>query len=224
MALERVVRAILYILRAGCAWRDLAALGLPWRTVYGYFAGWRDEGLWSRLFKSLAKRSRGPMFCIDSTYIRVQQSGANPAGGQCAQAMGPSRGGLTTKVHAIVDRDQRPVVLALSAGNIADSIKAPELFSELDPTRCKTVVGDKGYDSDALRCQLYELGIRPCLAATTKRIEKRPFHKGCYRRRHRVENFFCSLKKHRRVATRYDKLATSFLAFVLLASILHWLR
>jgi transposase len=222
--LEKVVLALLYLVRAGCPWRDLPYDGTRWRTVYGYFAQWRDQGVWRSIFKALTKRSLGPMFCVDSTYVRVNHSGANPRGGQLPQAMGPSRGGLTSKIHAIVDRNGRPVVLELSAGNLADSLKAPDLFKQIDPASCSTMVGDKGYDSDALRIELYELGIFPCLAATAWRNETRPFHKGYYRHRHRVENFFCSLKKHRRVATRYDKLATSFLAFVHIASILHWIR
>jgi transposase len=222
--LEKVVIALLYMLRAGCPWRDLPCVGMSWRTVYGYFAHWRDTGLWQSVFKTLTKGCQGPMFSVDSTYVRVNRSGANPTGGQSAQAMGPSRGGLTSKVHAVVDRRGRPVVLELSAGNIADSIKAPDLFRQLKPAQCSTMLGDKGYDSDALRIQLYELGIFPCLPATSWRKETRPFHKGYYRHRHRVENFFCSLKLHRRIATRYEKLASSFLAFVHLASILIWIR
>jgi transposase len=222
--LEKVVSALLYMLRAGCPWRDLPDQGVHWRTIYGYFAQWRDAGVWQTILQTLTQGSRGPMFCVDSTYVRVHASGANPRGGQEPQAMGPSRGGLTSKVHAIVDRRARPVVLALSAGNIADSIQAPQLFAQVDPARCSTMLGDKGYDSDALRIALYERDIFPCLAATAKRVEKRPFHRGYYRHRHRVENFFCALKRHRRVATRYDKLAASFLAFVTIASILHWIR
>jgi len=197
---------------------------MRWRTVYGYFAHWRDSGLWEKIFKALAKKAVGPIFCVDSTYVRVNHSAANPSGGQAAQAMGPSRGGLTSKVHAIVDRTGRPVVLAVSAGNIADSIKAPELFAQVNPAQCSTMLGDKGYDSDALRLLLCDLDIFPCLPTTSWRKEARPFHKGYYRRRHRVENFFCSLKRFRRIATRYDKLVASFLAFVHLASILHWIR
>ena len=224
MPLEAVVRALLYMLRAGCPWRDLPCSGHSWRTVYGYFALWTKLGLWSRLLGKLQQRAVGKLYAIDSTYVRVNHSGANPCGGQTAQQMGPSRGGLTTKVHAIVDGRGRPVVLVLGAGNIADSIKAPELFAQLEPKRCTTMLGDKGYDSDPLRCILYEKGIFPCLAATSWRKEKRAFHKGLYRRRHRVENLFAALKRHRRVATRYDKSASSFLAFVHIASILTWLR
>jgi transposase len=179
--------------------------------------------VWTRIFQALTRTPKGPLHFIDSTYVRVHQSATNPAGGQSPQAMGPSRGGLTTKIHAVVDRLGRPIKLVLTAGNVADSIAAPALFPAVDRVRCSTLVADKGYDSDGLRAQLVEEDIFPCFAATSKRLEKRPFHKGCYRRRHRVENFFCSLKKHRRISTRYDKLASSFLAFVTLASILCWI-
>jgi transposase len=221
--LEQVVIALLYLLRAGCPWRDLPGQ-IPWRTVYGYFAQWRDSGTWQAILKRLHRGMHGRLFCIDSTYVRVHRSGANPAGGQALHAMGPSRGGLTSKIHAIVDGNAKPVALVLSAGNVADTLAAPELIEQISSTTCSTLVGDKGYDSDPLRIALYERAIFPCLAALSTRVEKRPFHKGFYRHRHRVENFFCALKSHRRIATRYEKLASSFLAFVSIASILHWIR
>ncbi|MDB6155210.1 MAG: transposase [Chthoniobacteraceae bacterium] len=83
------------------------------------------------------------------------------------------------------------------------------------------MVADKAYGDDKLRILLFEEGIFPCFSATSKRTPLRPFHRGYYRRRHRVENCFCELKKRRRVATRYDKLASSYLAFVRLAATLH---
>ena len=90
--------------------------------------------------------------------------------------------------------------------------------------RCGTLVADKGYDSDALRLLLMDKGIFPCLGVSRKRVQSRAFHKGYYRHRHHVENFFARLKRHRRVSTRYDKLASSFLAFVTLSAIIHWLE
>jgi transposase len=114
--------------------------------------------------------------------------------------------------------------LLLSAGNVADISMAPALVRDIGRFGCTTVLADKGYDSDALRLLLVEQNVFPCLAVSHKRVESRPFHRGYYRKRHRVENFFCALKRHRRIATRYDKLASSFSAFVCLAAILHWLR
>ena len=220
--LETIVAAVLHLLRAGCPWRDLPCGGVHWRTVYGYFVRWRDAGIWAEILAVLAERQVGRLRHIDSTYVRVNQSAANPPGGRSTQAMGPSRGGLTTKIHALVDGRGRARKLLLSAGNLADITLVPEMVGDLHKASCGALVADKGYDSDALRCQLKAKGVFPCLSLNATRRAARPFHRGYYRRRHRVENFFCAMKRHRRVATRYDKLAASFLAFVSLAAILHW--
>jgi transposase len=222
--LEASVTALLYMLRAGCAWRDLPCTEVPWRTVYGYFARWRQMGLWTRLLQALAKKAKGRLRFIDASYVRVHHSGLNPAGGQAAQAIGISRGGLTTKIHALVDRHGRALKLLLSAGNVADISMAPALVADLRATDCSTLVADKGYDSDALRRLLIEHHIFPCLALNATRKQHRHFDRRLYRHRHHVENFFCALKRHRRVATRYDKLAASFAAFVTLSAVLHWIE
>jgi transposase len=222
--LEEVVRALLYLLRAGCPWRDLPGRTTKWRTVYGYFARWRESGLWERILRLLTEGAKGRLCFIDASYIRVHQSGANPRGGQEAQALGVSRGGLTTKIHALVDGHGRALKLLLSAGNVVDIKMAPALVEDLTVQECGTLAADKGYDSDALRMLLLEKGIYPCLAVSRKRVEPRSFHIGYYRKRHRVENFFAKLKRHRRVSTRYDKLASSFLAFTTISAILHWLE
>lgn len=218
-----MIRAILYILRAGCPWRDLPC-DCHWRTIYGHFARWRERGLWDRILHGLTRQARGRLRFIDASYIRVHHSGLNPRGGQADQAMGPSRGGQTTKIHALVDGRGRALKLLLSAGNVADVTMAPALVADLRPGECGTLVADKGYDSDALRALLVEKNIFPCLALNGTRKERRFFHRGYYRHRHHVENLFQSLKRHRRVATRYEKLATSFAAFVTLSAILHWLE
>lgn len=224
MALEEVVKALLYILRAGCPWRDLPCTSFRWRTAYGYFARWRDLGLWERILRALARKAKGRLRFIDASYIRVHQSALNPAGGRAEQAIGVSRGGWTTKIHALVDGRGRAVKLLLSAGNVADLTMAPALVAELTAEECGTLVADKGYDSDGLRALLVEKNIFPCLALNATRKEARYFHRGYYRHRHHVENFFAALKRHRRVATRYEKLATSFAAFATLSSIVHWIQ
>lgn len=217
-----VVTALLHLLRAGCPWRDLPCEGVNWRTVYGYFVRWRERGVWETILAALAQHQEGRLRFIDSTYVRANQSACNPAGGPAAQAIGPSRGGRTTKVHALVDGRGRALKLLLTAGNVVDITVAEELTGDLDESACGTLVADKGYDSDALRRLLLPKGIFPCLSINRSRRARRPFHRGYYRLRHRVENFFAAIKRHRRVATRYDKLAASFLAFVSLAAILHW--
>ena len=218
------MKGMLYMLRAGCPWRDLPCTDCHWRTVYGHFARWRDLGIWNRILRGLAKKARGRLRFIDASYIRVHHSGLNPKGGRAAQAIGLSRGGLTTKIHALVDGHGRAIKLLLSAGNVADITMAPDLVADLRAAECGTLVADKGYDSDALRALLVEKNIFPCLAVTATRKERRYFHRGYYRHRHHVENFFAALKRHRRVATRYEKLASSFAAFVTLSAILNWIE
>ena len=171
----------------------------------------------------LAKKAQGRLRFIDASYIRVHHSGLNAKGGRAAQAIGLSRGGLTTKIHALVDGQGRALKLLLSAGNMADIAMAPALVAGLSGSQCGTLVADKGYDSDALRVLLVEKDIFPCLAINATRKENRSFHRGYYRKRHHVENFFAALERQRRVATRYEKLATSFAAFVTLGAILNWI-
>jgi len=104
----------------------------------------------------------------------------------------------------------------LSAGNDADVSLAEELTECLPEN--STLIGDKAYDSSALRQAAGAKGIKTCIPARSNRTTTPPFSPTAYRRRHRIENFFQRIKRYRRVAaTRYDKLAETFLGFVCLA-------
>jgi putative transposase len=97
---------------------------------------------------------------------------------------------------------------------------APFLLSRI---RRAYVLADKGYDANALRDQLRRQKCRVVIPSNRTRRRRRPYNRPLYKRRHRVENFFQRLKRYRRVATRYDKLAVTFFAMVCLACILIWL-
>ncbi len=116
----------------------------------------------------------------------------------------------------------RPFKLLLTPGNIHDVTAAPELLAQLSGARF--ILGDKGYDSDALRATIRQQGARPVIPGKANRKRKIPLDKSRYRSRHLIENAFCRLKDFRRVATRYDKLARNFLSTVALAVLLaYWL-
>jgi transposase len=136
-----------------------------------------------------------------------------------AQAIGRSRGGATTKIHALVDADGNPVRLVLSEGQEHDIKQAPDLLRDV---RKAYVVADKAYDSDALRKQLRSQRCRPVIHSQKGRKVKRRPNKALYRTRHRVENFFQRAKRYRRIATRYEKLAKNFLSMVCFAAVLTW--
>jgi transposase len=158
---------------------------------------------------------------IDTSIVRVHQHGACITRNR-RQSMGRSRGGLTSKVHALVDTNGLPVRLALTAGEAHDNRLAGKLLSRL---KSKTMLlADRGYDADWIRSLAAEKGAWANIPPRCNRTEPICFSPYLYRARNLVERFFNKIKHCRRVATRYDKLAANYLAFVQLASIRLWLR
>ena len=105
--------------------------------------------------------------------------------------------------------------MALTAGNVSDIKAAPTLLSHLSSARY--LIGDRGYDADALRATLRENGTVPVIPGRSNRKRKIGYDKRRYRERHQIENAFCRIKDFRRVAMRYDKLAVNFLSAVAIA-------
>ena len=136
--------------------------------------------------------------------------------------MGRSRGGLTTKIHARVDAQGRPVPLLISPGNDHDATAAEALLEGLD--QCAVVIADKGYDADRIRAHIRAQGAIPNIPKKSNRKKRFRWKKSVYRQRNHVERFFNRLKQFRRIATRYDKLGATFLAFIQLAAVRIWLR
>jgi putative transposase len=88
----------------------------------------------------------------------------------------------------------------------------------------KLCLADAAYDSDALRQMLTDRGTCPVIPNNPTRKRKHPFDRSAYRQRNVIERTFCRLKDFRRIATRYDRLATNFLAAVTIAAIVScWL-
>ena len=110
----------------------------------------------------------------------------------------------------------------LTAGNVSDVSAAPALLGCAG--RIKYLLGDKGYDADALRRTLREAGTTPVIPGRHNRKQTIQYDKRRYRDRYLVENAFCCMKDFRRIATRYDKLAPDFMSAVALATaVVFWL-
>src|ERR1700730_578453 len=133
-----------------------------------------------------------------------------------AQAIGRSRGGLTTKIHALVDALGNPVELMLTPGQAHDLACAEPLIEDANPD---ALIGDKAYDSDPFVDVLTQREITPVIPPKSNRKTPRACDFALYRERNLVERFFNQLKHFRAIATRYDKLARNFLAGVQLAAI-----
>jgi transposase len=136
--------------------------------------------------------------------------------------MGRSRGGLTTKIHALVDAEGLPIDLKLTEGQAHDGCSACDMLEAL--AEGQILLADRAYDSDALRQNLAERGAWANIKPMPNRRNVPAFSSYLYRYRNLVERFFNKIKHYRAFATRYDKRADNFLAGVKLASIRIWMR
>ena len=136
--------------------------------------------------------------------------------------MGRSRGGLMTKIHALVDACGLPILLKLTEGQAHDGRSAQDMLATLG--RGDVLLADRAYDSDALRQDLATRGAKANVKLMPNRVNLPPFNKRLYRKRNLVERFFNKLKHFRAIATRYDKTPENYLAGVKLASLRIWMR
>jgi transposase len=136
--------------------------------------------------------------------------------------MGRSRGGLTTKIHAVVDANGLPITLKLTPGQAHDGKSADDMLDTLKAGQ--TLIADAGYDSDRLRAELKRRRAKACVKPMPNRKKKYRPRRETYAKRNAVERFFNKLKHFRAIASRYEKHAANFLALVKLASARLWMR
>ena len=217
---RRLLNDIFWISRSGTQWRDLPNCFGPYTTCNNRFVRWQRAGVWDRVLGAISNQHDADIQMIDSSIIRVHQHGAcfKQNADNCT---GRSRGGLTTKIHAVADRNGLPLRLALTGGQQHDSLIATELMSSL---RIKDMfLEDKAYDSDAILNFARERGAWANIPPKCNRKIPIYFSPLLYRKRNHVERFFNRIKQCRRIATRYEKLTANFLAMIKLDAIRLWL-
>ncbi|WP_423135971.1 IS5 family transposase [Methylocella tundrae] len=219
---RRVLNGIFWRLRTGAPWADIPRRYGPHTTCVNRFNRWRKAGVWDRILKGVSKAYDGDIQMIDSSSIRVHQHAANTKKVDGSHCMGRSRGGLTTKIHALVDAEGLPIDLKLTEGQAHDGRSAADMLEAL--AGGQILLADRAYDSDALRQSLGARGAWANIKPMPNRKNVPAFSSYLYRYRNLVERFFNKIKHYRGVATRYDKRADNFLAGVKLASIRIWLR
>jgi transposase len=109
---RRVLNGIFWVLRSGAPWRDLPETYDPRTTCYNRFVRWRRAGVWDQIMDALAAGHDAAVQMIDTSVVRVHQHGACIADNN-HQDMGRSRGGLTSKIHAVVDTNGLPAISLL---------------------------------------------------------------------------------------------------------------
>lgn len=211
----------MWIARTGAPWRDMPERFPKWRSVYTRWRRWVQKAVWARIMEALAQEHDREAYAIDASYVRVHAHGTRGRGGRDVQAIGRSRGGLTTKIHLLVDALGYPVRFVITGGERNDVTQTPAL---IPPGFGAEVLCDRGYDADWWRQRLRECGHQPVIPGRLNRCVQPDYDTHSYLARHLIENTFAILKSARRIATRYEQTAVAFSSFVSLACVFCWLR
>ena len=138
------------------------------------------------------------------------------------QAIGRSRGGLTSKVHIAVDGLGNPLRFILTGGQVGDVTHAEGLIAGLPG---EYLLADTAYDADHFRARLDAAGMAAAvIPSNPSRAQAIPLDAELYKERHLVECFINKIKHFRRIATRYEKTAIAYLAMLCLVGAIIWLR
>lgn len=178
---RRFVEAVLWISRTGAPWRDLPEHFGGWNTVYQRFRRWSRSGVWQTLFMELSKDSEfAARFddCPGAPACRRRSQKNGP------QGLGRSRGGLTSKIHALVEGMGQLMRFAITGGEVADITQAQGLLADASPD---IVVADKGYDSDELVSFIREKQAKAVIPPRRNRLHRRRYDRAAYRDRNRIE-------------------------------------
>jgi transposase len=214
------LEGVVWILRTGAPWRDMPPLFGNWNTLYQRFRRWAKAGRWELLRKAFVPRVEADeLFLLDSTIIKAHPhaAGARRVGNEARdQALGRSRGGFTTKLHAVVSSRGQLVRYVLTGGQVNDVTQAQALVTGLGG---KAVVADRAYDSDAFLAAVTGDGMRAVVPSRAGRRIVRELDTEAYGRRNVIERWFGRVKQYRRFATRYDKTATSYGSFAATAAL-----
>jgi transposase len=161
----------------------------------------------------------------DSTVVRAHACAAGaPAPGLALpvnQALGRSRGGFSTKIHFLVNGSGKPLRAILTPGQAADSPQVPLLFDQLSP---RFAILDKAYDTDAVLEFFQSQGTIPVIPPKANRVVQRDYDRDIYKERNLIERCIGKIKQFRRVFSRFDKYARTYLHFIHFACALISLR
>ena len=149
---RRVISGIVHVLKSGGRWIDAPSDYGPRKTLYNRYVRWAAKGVWVDLFHALAQAGGPPpQLLIDSSRGQGASLRQRRQRGERDQAIARSRGGRTTKIHALTDAQCRPVAFMLTGGNVADCTAGAETCCRTMRRLRRLLHGDKGYDSDAIR-------------------------------------------------------------------------
>ena len=208
---RRFVEAVLWIARTGSPWRDLPQEFGKWNTVFKRFRDWVKADVFQALFDAVSEQPDMEYAMVDATIVKVHRHGQGASG----QAIGHSRGGLTTKILALTDALGNLVKFILMPGQRHDITGVKELIADV---RFDALLADKAFDANWLIEELNRRGAQVVISQMPRRRSPLEIDPEVYKWRHLIENFFGKLKEFKRIAMRSDKTDTSFSAVIHLAA------
>lgn len=213
---------IWWILVTGSQWNQLPERFGKWNSVYRFHNRWAHRGVFTFLLAAIAGEENQDEFkIIDATHVKVHQDACRHPQPADQRGLGKTKGGRNSKLNACVNLKGKALFILLRPGNEHEILTAREVLGEVAG---RVVLADLGYDSDKLREQIKADGGVAIIPGKKNRKEPVFYLPEIGRQRRVVENFFARIKRHRRVNTRYDRLAETYMAFVSLAAIADWIR
>jgi transposase len=179
---RRVLNGIFWVLRSGAPWRDLPERYGPYTTCYNRFVRWRCAGVWDRILTAVSHRGS------DDRQHDSPRSPARDIQNGAGEDLGRSRGGLTTKIHAVVDADGLPLQVSITGGQQHDSLAARALLEGVP--NGGMVLADKAYDATEIRMFVSSRGGWANIPPRRNRRDPICFSPYLYRHRNQVERFF----------------------------------
>lgn len=217
--LRNFIEAVCYICRSGCQWRLLPKEYGSWRAIHKRFKAWSERGIWEKIFKETQINPDMEWVMIDSTIVRAHACSAGLF--QEREALGRSRGEFSTKIHALTDALGNPLKFILTPGQQSDITQANQLIKDVFDAAC---LADKGYISKQFVFALEKKNCIPVIPPKSNAKTPLKYDKALYQERNAIECFFGKIKHFRRIFSRYEKLAQSYLSFLHIVGALIWLR
>lgn len=218
---RRFIEGVIWMLKKNVPWKDLPEKFGKSNSVRKRFNRWCEYGIWEKVFNELSKDKKPKYLIIDSTISRAHHQTCVKRELQNKEGLGRSRGGFSTKIHLTTNENGLPLRVIISPGQDSDHNFAEKLISGLIG---ECVIADRGYDSDCFICYIQSSGLEPVIPPKANRKVQRFYDAAKYTSRNLIERAFNKLKHNRRLALRVDRFASSFLAFLFLASSLLWLN
>ena len=136
------------------------------------------------------------------------------------QAIGRSRGGLTTKINTITASDKFAVNFSLSSGSANDSPEGIKLLNLTQGKGTQIILMDRAYAGKNIREVAVKVGYKPVVPPKKNFKKQWEYDKELYKKRNAVERFFRRIKRFRRIFKRYDKLDVVYEGFILFAMVI----